>query len=291
MNTPTVRSFLDFIGRVITVGVAYTATLIVAGSGLAAVSQIEINGDGLPLLFWTFMGSLIMALALGLAAATITASRPRHLVIWTTLLFGNIAAAIIRQAILAPETANAVPLLLIQQFLACVVMADAVYYFFAPVKITSPQRAHHHWAGWLGRFAAASLASVIFTFAFGAINFSLLTQPYYPGHLNGLSMPEPQTLLLAELVRAPIVVLSLLPLLLTVHTTSNRLLVMSGLLLFVIGGITPLLWQVNHLPLVLLMACGLELFAQNVATGAAAAWLLGSYDIIHHYPTPRLKSA
>jgi len=66
---------------------------------------------------------------------------------------------------------------------------------------------------------------------------------------------------------------------------------MSGLLLFVIGGITPLLWQVNQLPLVLLMACGLKLFAQNVATGAATAWLLGSYDIIHHYSTPRLKNA
>lgn len=290
MNTQNSRTFFNFLGRVVTVGVAYTATLIVVGSGLTPFTQEAFRGDDPPTLLWTFVGGLIMALAVGLVAEELPASRTRHVVIWTTLLLGNIASVFIENAIFAPEMRPDLPILLLQQFLACVVVADVVYYFFAPAQVIKPERAHHHWLGWVGRFAAASLAYLVFYYAFGAINFSLITQPYYTAQINGLTVPEPQTVLLAELVRGPIVILSLLPLLLTLHTLPHRLLVITGMLLFVVGGVVPWLWQINQLPTVLFLASGLEIFAQFFATGAVAAWLLGDHEV-SHAPTPHLKNA
>ena len=73
MNSQNVRSLLDFLGRVLTVAITYTATFIVVGTGLT-VFGFEDRGDGL-LLLWTFIGSFLIALALGLAAETIPASR------------------------------------------------------------------------------------------------------------------------------------------------------------------------------------------------------------------------
>lgn len=290
MNTQISRTFFNFLGRVVTVGVVYTATLIVVGSGLAPFTQEAFRGNDPPTLLWTFIGSLIMALAVGLVAEELSASRTRHLLIWTTLLFGNVASVIIEGAIFNPDLLPDVPLLLVQQFLACVVTADVVYYFFAPTNMVKPERAHHHWLGWLGRFAAASLAYIVFYYAFGAINYSLMTQPYYTPQINGLTIPEPHIVLLAQLIRGPIVILSLLPLLLTLHTLPHRLLVITGMLLFVVGGVVPWLWQINQLPTVLFLASGLEIFAQFFATGAVAAWLLGDHEVSHE-PTPHLKNA
>ena len=288
MNTLSMRSVMDFLGRVITVGVVYTGTLIVVNYGLPMQAQGDILTNERMLLLWTFIGSLLMALVIGLTAETIPATRTRHLGIWSSLLLGNAAAALLERAIYTSLTISEVIFLLLQQLLACVITADVIFYFFAPRGLPGHARAHHHWLGWLGRFAAAALASVVFYFAFSAINYSLISQPYYSSSLNNLIVPKPQTVLLVQLLRAPFVIFSLLPFLLTVHTLLPRLLVTSGLLLFIVGGIMPFLWQINQLPVDLLLASGLELLAQYFATGAMAAWLLGSF-VTRHAHTPRLN--
>ncbi len=80
---------------------------------------------------------------------------------------------------------------------------------------------------------------------------------------------------MVESIRAPLIVLSVLPLVLTVRTTRRRLVVICGIILFVIGGVVPLLHQVNILPLFLLVASAWEIFFQNFLTGVVVAILLG----------------
>jgi hypothetical protein len=75
---------------------------------------------------------------------------------------------------------------------------------------------------------------------------------------------------------APLIVLSVLPLLLGVRWSPPRRMIVVGLLLFVIGGIVPLLEQVNTLPIFLLVASGWEIFFKNMSTGLVAGWLLGN---------------
>jgi hypothetical protein len=70
-------------------------------------------------------------------------------------------------------------------------------------------------------------------------------------------------------------VFSVLPLVLTIRTTRRRLAIMCGVILFVIGGVIPLLQQVNTLPLFLLVASAWEIFFQNFLTGVVVAILMG----------------
>ena len=53
-----------------------------------------------------------------------------------------------------------------------------------------------------------------------------------------------------------------------------QLAIWSGLLLFIVGGIVPLTWQMTALPLPLLLASAVEIFCQNFTTGVVTALLL-----------------
>ena len=53
---------------------------------------------------------------------------------------------------------------------------------------------------------------------------------------------------------------------------------LAGLILFAVGGVTPLLVQVGSLPSVVLAASSVEIFCQNFFTGVVTARLM-SIDI------------
>jgi hypothetical protein len=131
------------------------------------------------------------------------------------------------------------------------------------------------WYSWLWRFIISSFSYLLFYFVFGGINYSLVTQPYYESHVGGLTVPAPEVVLALESVRGVLIVFSVLLFLLTVRGTRQQLMVKTGWLLFAVGGIIPLIWQVNTLPLFLLFASGIEIFFQNFLTGVVAAWLMG----------------
>lgn len=80
---------------------------------------------------------------------------------------------------------------------------------------------------------------------------------------------------MAELIRGPLIVLSVIPFLLTFRASKKRLAFFTGLILFAVGGIAPLLMQVHMLPLFLLATSAVEIFFQNYLTGVVAARLLG----------------
>ena len=88
-------------------------------------------------------------------------------------------------------------------------------------------------------------------------------------------MPAPEMILIAELARAPLIVLSILVYLLSVRGTKLELMVKTGWLIFAVGGIVPLVLQINSLPLFLLVASAVEIFCQNFLTGIVTAWLMG----------------
>jgi hypothetical protein len=54
----------------------------------------------------------------------------------------------------------------------------------------------------------------------------------------------------------------------------GRTMVLSGLILFTVGGVIPLISQINALPAVVLITSLFEIFFQNFLTGLSAAYLL-----------------
>lgn len=128
------------------------------------------------------------------------------------------------------------------------------------------------WFSWLWRFA---LSYIVFYYFFGAINYLLVTGPYYEAHTGGLVSPPQEVILKAELIRAALIVLSIVPFLLAFRASKKRMAFLAGLILFAVGGLAPLLMQVRGLPLVLLAASAVEIFFQNYSTGVVSLYLLG----------------
>lgn len=119
---------------------------------------------------------------------------------------------------------------------------------------------------------------MIFYFIFGALNYELVTRPYYEIHAGGLTVPTLDVVLMAEHIRGVLIVISVLLFLLALRASKRRLVLLTGLILFSIGGLVPLTMQASTLPFLLLAASAVEILFQNFSTGAVTAWLLGQSD-------------
>ncbi len=268
---------IDVAWRVLVIGIGYTLSLIAAGMilGMLGLLQANMNADAAPIFLWMFVGALVMGLMLGIVARQTPASAARHVLIWSVLTFTNIGSVIIEGYFFVPELVSNVWITVAQQLLPCLVTAVLVYWLFAPRPAVSPARTlHRSWYHWFWRYSLSAATYLAAYWVFGSINFALVTRPFYEAQGSPLAVPDPQITLQAELIRAVLIVLSVLPFLLTAQMPIRRLALWSGLLLFVIGGIVPLTWQAGSLALPMLLASAVEIFCQNFTTGVVAALLL-----------------
>jgi hypothetical protein len=235
---------------------------------------VEIAALGISLL-----SGILIAATLAPIAARLAASRFRHWVVWASVLFLNALSVAIEGGFYGPTMSPIVnrPVAW-TAFLLCqsLVPAALIAWLFgqnAGFATLQPSR-KRAWHSWAWRFAVSAFSYVVFYFIFGAVNYALVTKPYYAAHVSGLAVPEPLTVLIAETVRAPLIVLSIVPLLLLWRGKKAVLAVLCGVILFVIGGVIPLLLN-TALPDLLRFASAIEIFFQNFSTGLVAAGLLG----------------
>jgi hypothetical protein len=267
--------------RSLLVALGYIGGLILAGiiGGLMGAQMASSTRDQ-SAFTWLFFASLLLGAILGPLAARLVLTRMQHFILWASLIFFNLGAVAIEGAFFVPELVSLpLPVLFAQQLLASAGAALVIVLLFAevgsPVASWADALRTRSWHSWLWRFLLSSFSYLVFYFIFGALNYSLVTGPYYETHAGGLTVPAPEVVLAAELVRAPLITLSILFFLLSVRGTRRELMIKTGWLLFAIGGIVPLVLQVSSLPLLLLAASAVEIFLQNFLTGAVAARLLG----------------
>jgi len=266
--------------RSILVAIGYIAGLILSGMiGAMLGAQIATSTSNQVTFTWLFVSSVLLGLFLGPLASRLTLSRVQHFILWASLIFFNMGSVAIEGAYFVPELVPMpIPVLMVQQALASAGAALVITLVFAaagkPVSWINALSSRP-WFSWLWRFLLSSFSYLVFYFIFGALNYSLVTKPYYESHVGGLIAPAPELVLMAELVRAPLIILSVLLFLLSTRGTKQQLMVRTGWLLFTIGGIVPLVLQISALPLFLLAASAVEIFCQNFLTGTVAAYLLG----------------
>jgi len=277
----TLDKVFGTIWRSFLVGAAYTLALTVGGMfvSIVGMSLPEVK-DPLASHLWSFVGGAIMGLFLGPIASSVLLSRLRHILVWGSVILFNLVSVIIEGYFFAPILiGDSLPGLILQQILVAFITGGVITVLFisrgTAVSISPPTRSFFSWS-W--RFVLAALSYLVFYFLFGALSFALVTGPYYESHAGGLEVPVLGTILTAELIRSVLIILSILPFLLSVQTGKKRLVLLSGLILFSVGGIVPLTMQVNALPLILLAASAVEIFFQNFSTGAVAAMLLGQSE-------------
>ncbi|MEZ4771055.1 MAG: hypothetical protein R2844_21875 [Caldilineales bacterium] len=274
----TISKVMGLLWRGVVVGVAYVLVMMLAGVVLGVLGLIPPGtGGAASSLFWTLIAAVLLGLYLGRLAAHTPATRRQHVLIWTAVIFFNMGAVVLEGAYFAPDLVPIpLPALAIQQALAALVAGGLIALMFARREETAAFLATlrgRRWFGWFWRFLAASLSYLVFYAVFGALNYSLITEPYYASHAGGLTAPAAATVLAVELVRAPLLVLSVVLLILALRTGRRRTLLVAGLTLFWVGGVVPLTLQIASLPAPLLLASAVEIFLQNFLTGAVAGWL------------------
>ena len=266
------------------VAVGYVIGLMLAGIiGAILGVQMGAGTSGASNFMWMILAAFLLGVFLGPFAARLSLTRVQHFILWASLILFNLGSVAIEGAYFAPDLVPLpIPVLLAQQALASAIAALTITLVFAKVghSISWMHALHAHpWYSWIWRFILSAFSYLAFYFVFGGLNYSLVTKPYYESHAGGLTVPEPQLVFIIESIRGVLIVFSVLLFLLSMRGTRRQLMVSTGWLLFSVGGIIPLIWQIGHLPLFLLFASAIEIFCQNFLTGAVAAWLMGIEDI------------
>jgi hypothetical protein len=262
------------------VGVTFIAAQIIVGMVLGMLGLIHTNDNqGSGMLGWMFLASIVMGLTLGLFAEQVKARLIDHVLIWGSIIFLNLGSVMLEGAFFAPELVTMpVPVLLVQQLLVSILTALAISLLFAPRPFTPAEFQgpfKRIGTGFIWHFLICAAVYVACYYVFGSLNYSLITRPYYETHAGGLTTPPALTVLVVELIRAPVIVLSVVPFLIFSKATRRQNAIIAGLILFIIGGVVPLFFQAGSLPVVLLLASGVEIFLQNFTTGFVSGWMLG----------------
>jgi hypothetical protein len=269
--------------RSILVALGYVIGLMLAGI-IAAMLGAQMGADtgGSSSFIWMILAAFLLGVFLGPFASRLKLTRGQHFVLWGSLILFNLGSVAIEGAYFAPDLVPLpIPVLLVQQAVASASAALAITLLFTSAgQSTSWMDAlrTRPWYSWIGRFALSAFSYLAFYFIFGGLNYSLVTRPYYESHAGGLTVPAPELVLVIESIRGLLIVFSVLLFLLSVRGTRRQLMISTGWLLFAIGGIIPLIWQISSLPLFLLFASAIEIFLQNFLTGVVAARLMGFED-------------
>ena len=265
-----------FWARVLAAGLAIAAVRISLRAALGASGSVTAS-DMFPSMVTTaLVPGLLIAVLFAPSAATIQQTPGRHFLIWGAAVGMIGASTLIEGAIFQPATASRLVPSLTSTLIESAIVASLITWLFAwrldvPAPISAAPRRSP--VSWTWRFLLAATTYLATYLVFGAVNYALVTRPYYEAHAGGLEVPAGSTILLAEVIRAPLIVCALLPLIVWSGWSRTRLLIVAGGVLFVVGGVGPL-FVASSLPLFLLIASGWEIMLQNVTTGVAAALLL-----------------
>ncbi len=139
------------------------------------------------------------------------------------------------------------------------------------------------------RVLGSGLAYAIYYYVFGAIAFFLFTKPYYSGSTGALAGAQESAralgwwLPLIQIGRGVLITLGVLPIILSLRMKRVTAAVYVGSLLWVIGGLAPLIPPNGIMPGELRLMHIIEIFTQNFPLGVTAVLLL--------YPRQRQESA
>jgi hypothetical protein len=271
---------LSFVRRAVVVGAVYAVARTIALE-IAVVSGAPAPNEPLASFVFELMAGIVIGVWLGATARLLAGTARRQVVALATLIFLSILAVLIEGAAFQP---TAVPLAtlpvgaLLQLGVAVITALLIVRLFGSRVTaIPVPSVTHRSAWSWSWRYLASAATYVVLYFVTGAINYSLVTRPYYESHVGGLVVPEPGTVLAVALLESLIFPLAVLPLLYALPASRRRRALLAGAALFVLGGLIPLLISTS-LPIFLRSTSAVEIFFQKFPAGAAAALLIGPED-------------
>jgi hypothetical protein len=278
--------------RTALIALVYALGLVLAGGQAAALRwPLPVRADNSLLL--TAVSGVAIGLTLTLIYLLAPWSRRQRFAIGACAVFFTMLSTTIEGAFFAPKLVGSVPTLVFMNVVAALAVGAASMVDAAGDRgrtRTAFSWSSRTWYSWAWRLCVSAASYVLFYWIYGALNYLLVTRPYYSAQQTTLQVPSAQAVLGAEAIRGPLLVLAVLPLVLTISLTRRRLALSNVAVLFIIGGVVPLLRQAGLLPTFLLIASGWEIFLQNVSLALVITWLLGNTRSSEHSQDPKMGS-
>jgi hypothetical protein len=273
-----VDKIVGTVWRSIVIGAAYTLTTFYLGPLLTrqGIPFPELEKLGISKL-WFLGASIMMGFVIGAISQIVHTSKPNHVLTWTVLLFLNPFAVSLESAVLAPDLLNAatIPAVMLVQFAAALVAALLITFLFASSsKQIFGSYIHRPWSSWTIRFSFCIGIVLLLYSLLSATDYHLINKLYYDNYQVTLELPDAAVIFAIQFMKALLIVLSLIPMIITIGATKRFIAVMSGISLVVLGAVSPFL-QVSNLSMFLLLASSGKLFLQNFLIGLCAGFILG----------------
>ncbi len=277
---PTISDrVLGIIWRSILVGCAYTITVFAIGTILAKVGIPFPNTGSLSNSKLWFLGSsILMGFVIGGISQIVHTSKLNHFMTWALLLFLNPLSVTIETAFLAPSLlpVQTIPAVMLAQFAASLVASLLITLMFSS---SSRQNFGPYFkrssSSWIMRIMICMGIALLLYCFLGATDYKLIPQLFYDSYQINLNIPAVEVIFAIEFIKAFLIVLSLIPLIMTVGATKRFIGVICGLTLIILGCISPFL-QVSNLPMFLLLASSGKIFLQNFFIGMITGAVLGN---------------
>lgn len=222
-------------------------------------------------------GGLLLGGVLGPLADQVPGSRRRHFLVWWLLIFLSTIGVIIEGRVFAPNLVpmEAIPWNIASQAVVAAGLAAVLAYFYVPNSAQGPTIPDLPDGRRLlvGLLAGTATYSVLY-FTTGALNYALVTGPYYEQNVEGLVTPPLQVIFMVFLLRGALLSVSLVPLVRTVENPRRRAWI-SSMSVATLGGFLPLLIQVGQLSLFVLVASSYEIVLQVGPAAVIVAAVLG----------------
>jgi hypothetical protein len=274
------RKVSGIIWRSLFVGSIYTFLTMVLGALISGAHlsflQLENFTVNRPSLF---LFSVLLGFFMGAINGNLPASKLHHVILWSFILFFNLLGLTLEEILFAPKllSLKSFPALILIHATTSLITSILVTFLFSDPndnQLPSGTRPSRPFPSWSWRLVGGCFVYLLLYLIFGAIDYQWFPNSANPALNANLTAVEPQTILLAQLLRAPLVVISLLPLIVLARASKRFLAVIAGLTMSLVGGTLALLQSSicsNYLPGI----NPLTDLLQNFLTGAVIVWLLG----------------
>lgn len=270
---PTVRPVTPRASHVmVAVAATYAAGRLLAG----AVGQAIAPGSSGVELPSEVAAAVVVGATLGWLAPMVTGSSAARTGSLTVVLFASVAAVMLEGSAFAPSLSpiDRLPLELTLQLGVSLSTAAVAVALSSPTPGRPPaSRPSILRLGW--GVVASALVYVAAYFVTGAVNYALVTGPYYATHAGVLVTPPPSVVLAVAVIEGLALALGTVPLARRLAGPRWTRALVCGLTLWVLGGLVPLL-QAASLPDVLRVASAIEILFQKWPLGIAVVWLTAS---------------
>ncbi|HNW54411.1 MAG TPA: hypothetical protein PKN21_09095 [Bacteroidales bacterium] len=185
------------------------------------------------------------------------------------LFFSNISVAI-EGAIFTPGyiTGSVLVSLFVQQLLISVAFSlTAVLLFRKKHFTTSAETVVNVDNSLAVKILVGAVVYMASYYVWGWLNYNLFTKSFYESGVSGLHIPEGAVLIKIILFRGVLITCSVVPFLLFALPGNKGKLFETASILFLFGGIIPMIYTIGMLPVVLIWYSLIEIFLQNFISG------------------------